>query len=234
MQVLEARGKPRHRGRRIALIVIAAVVLIGVVGGLGYHLTHKAGGQKDAAGKVTSTTVAAKDVKPIALVSSTPAAGAVNVASNATITLQFTAPVSLHSTLPTLAPAVAGTWTQPSRSTLAYQLAAPMLPSSTEVVTIPGGTAGVRGTAGGALVAPTTVSFSVADGSDVWLEQLLAELNYLPLSFVPTGPTPAAADMAETQPGSFAWRWTTLPARSHLVVDSGRAKRDHQSRGDDL
>ena len=41
MQVLEARGKPVHRGRRIALAVIGVVVLVAVVGGVAYAFGKK-------------------------------------------------------------------------------------------------------------------------------------------------------------------------------------------------
>ena len=41
MQVLEARGKPVHRGRRIALAVISVVVLVAVVGGVAYAFGKK-------------------------------------------------------------------------------------------------------------------------------------------------------------------------------------------------
>jgi peptidoglycan hydrolase-like protein with peptidoglycan-binding domain len=139
-----------------------------------------------------------------------PAAGATNVASDATITVRFSAPVSLSAARPTLAPPVAGTWAQPNPRTLEYQLTAPLIPSSNEVLTIPSGKAGVRGRNGGALPAATTIGFTVADGSIQRLQEILAALNYMPLTFTPSGAAPAAKDLAQAQPGSFAFRWQTL------------------------
>jgi peptidoglycan hydrolase-like protein with peptidoglycan-binding domain len=209
MQVLAARGKPPHRGRRIALIVLGVVVVVGVVGGAAYTLGKKSTPSSHAA-TATSTTAPARNVKPLAVTATSPAAGATNVASNATITVNFSAPISLGAVRPTLAPPVSGTWAQPTPRTLVYQLTAPLIPSSNEVLTIPSGKAGLRGRNGSALPAATTVNFTVADGSIQRLQEILATLNYMPLAFTPTGPAPAAQDMAQPLPGSFAFRWQTL------------------------
>jgi peptidoglycan hydrolase-like protein with peptidoglycan-binding domain len=45
------------------------------------------------------------------------------------------------------------------------------------------------------------------------LQQLLAQLGYLPVSFTPASSAPAAADdIAMAQLGTFSWRWNTLPS----------------------
>ena len=51
----------------------------------------------------------------------------------------------------------------------------------------------------------------MAAGDTLRLQQLLAQLNYLPVGFSPSGPAPARADLAEDQPGTFSWRWPGLP-----------------------
>ena len=78
-------------------------------------------------------------------------------------------------------------------------------------MTIPGGSHGVRSTSGATLEASHTVDFGVAAGDTLRLQQLLAQLNYLPVGFSPSGPAPARADLAEDQPGTFSWRWPGLP-----------------------
>ena len=100
---------------------------------------------------------------------------------------------------------------QKNATTLAYALDSPLIPSSQIVVTIPGGSHGVRSTSGATLEASHTVDFDVAAGDTLRLQQLLAQLNYLPVGFSPSGPAPARADLAEDQPGSFSWRWPGLP-----------------------
>ena len=121
--------------------------------------------------------------------------------------------MSLHAaSAPTLSPTIAGKWVQTTATTLTYQLDSPLIPASQEVVTIPGGN---QGTAQcwrcGPLLSPS-VTFDVADGTTLRLQQLLAGLNYLPLGFAPTGPPPARADLAEDQAGTFSWRWPNLPS----------------------
>jgi len=64
------------------------------------------------------------------------------VPTNATISLTFSAPVSLQAAAPTLSPAIAGKWVQKSPTTLTYALDSPLIPASQIVVTIPGGSPG--------------------------------------------------------------------------------------------
>ena len=112
---------------------------------------------------------------------------------------------------PTLTPDIAGKWVQKNATTLTYALDSPLIPSSQMVVTIPGGSHGVRSTHGATLGASHTVDFDVAAGDTLRLQQLLAQLNYLPVGFSPSGPAPARADLADDQPGTFSWRWAGLP-----------------------
>jgi len=148
---------------------------------------------------------------PLSIRSTSPASGDDSAASNADISITFSSAVSIGSVTPTLSPAVAGTWVQASPTTIRYDLAGPLIPSTAEVVTIPGGTSGIRARDGGTLPAGSSFGFTVADGDPLRLQQLLAQLNFLPLSFTPTGAT-APQDMATAAQGTFAWRWATLPA----------------------
>ena len=134
------------------------------------------------------------------------------MAPNATISLTFSAPVSLGAAAPSLTPDIAGKWVQKNATTLTYALDSPLIPASQVVVTIPGGTHGLRSTQGATLPASHTVDFDVAAGDTLRLQQLLAQLNYLPVGFTPSGPAPARADLAQDQPGTFSWRWAGLPA----------------------
>ena len=62
------------------------------------------------------------------LASTSPQPGEQNVAPNATISLTFSAPVSLHDGAPTLTPDIAGKWVQTNATTLAYALDSPSSP----------------------------------------------------------------------------------------------------------
>jgi lipoprotein-anchoring transpeptidase ErfK/SrfK len=133
------------------------------------------------------------------------------VAPNTTISVTFSAPVSVQKATPVLTPGIAGTWVQTSAATLSYDLDSPLIPASQEVLTIPGGSSGVRGTDGATLASSHSLTFDVAAGDTLRLQQLLAELDYLPVGFSATGPPPSRADLAEDQTGTFSWRWAGLP-----------------------
>jgi lipoprotein-anchoring transpeptidase ErfK/SrfK len=216
-------------------VVVVVVLLVAAAVGGGYALGQRGGGsnvagsdsaasdgttpspatttgQGAATSTSTSTTSTTLAPKPLTLVSSQPAVGAQDVPSDSTLALSFSAPVSVHGVQPTLSPTIPGTWAQASATTIQFQPSAPLLPSSSVTITIPGGTSGLRATDGGMLPASVKVSFQVAVGSTLRLQQLLADLNFLPLSFTSSGPAPAPNEMAMPQAGSFAWRWAGLPA----------------------
>jgi peptidoglycan hydrolase-like protein with peptidoglycan-binding domain len=106
-----------------------------------------------------------------------------------------------------LAPAVAGAWQEVTSHEFAFVASAPFAPSTTETLTIPGGGGGVRSATGKTLAQSSTVQFTVAPGSTLRLQQLLAQLGYLPVSFSPARALSAPQEAAQAQQGSFAWRW---------------------------
>jgi peptidoglycan hydrolase-like protein with peptidoglycan-binding domain len=146
------------------------------------------------------------------VVSTTPTAGANDVPSDQSVSLRFSAPLVAGVGMPTWNPPVAGSWVRSQPRTLTFEATAPFIPTASETLTIPAGAAGPRTADGAVLVAPDVVTFAVAQASTERLQQLLAELGYLPLSFTPSGPTPAPAGVLLPQAGTFAWRWSTLPA----------------------
>ncbi len=213
MNVLESRtDRPLLLQPRVLLV--GAVVVIAVVVVLLLTLgssTPKHSGSTGAS-SASDTKSGGSGPASFFLKTSSPAPGAQNVASNTTISLTFSAPVSLHQAAPQLSPAIAGKWVQTNATTLSYALASPLIPSSQVVVTIPGGAHGLRSADGATLSALHSVAFGVAAGDTLRLQQLLAQLNYLPVGFTPSGPAAAPADLAEDQAGTFSWRWPGLPS----------------------
>ena len=191
----------------VALVVAAFVVLGGGSSPPSHHRDANASSRAPGSGGSASVSLGGFFVK-----SSTPAAGAQDVASNAPISVTFSEPVALSTVTPQLSPAFGGKWVRSGKDTLTFQSDSPLVPSSHVVVTIPGGTSGVRGANGAKLPASTTVSFDVVAGDELRLQQLLAGLNYLPVGFAPSGPAPTRASLAVDQPGTFAWRWPNLPS----------------------
>jgi lipoprotein-anchoring transpeptidase ErfK/SrfK len=127
------------------------------------------------------------------------------------LSITFSAPVVLGKVTPSLAPPVAGKWVRPNATTLSYDLAAPLVPGSHETLTIPGGPSGLKGNGGARLADSSSVPFDVAGGDLLRIQQLLAELHFLPVSFTPSGPAPSRGSLAVDQAGTFNWRWPGLP-----------------------
>jgi lipoprotein-anchoring transpeptidase ErfK/SrfK len=203
------RSRSSHRTIWVVSLVVVLVAIVAV----GTTLALRPSGSGKAAGapSATSTTKGAS-AKPLSVVSTTPASGAVNVPSDIAITVHVSAPLSSASAMPTLSPPVAGTWKKIDATTLSFAAAAPLIPAATESLTVPGGAAGLSDSAGSSLGAPVTVSFTVAQGSMTRLQQMLAQLGYLPLAFTPSAPLTSPVEAANPQAGAFTWRWPNLPA----------------------
>jgi L,D-transpeptidase-like protein len=119
------------------------------------------------------------------------------------LTLTFARPVAevLGSRLPQLQPATRGRWTQLDSHTLSFQ------PAGFGFAL--GGTVHVR-------VPGQSLAWRVAPGSTLRLQQVLARLGYLPVSWRPTAdppPTPAQEVAAAVSPpqGTFSWRYPQTP-----------------------
>ncbi len=213
MNVLESRaGGPLHLRPWVFVVaaaaIVAAVLLVTSGSSPPKHsdsanTNTSSGGSRSGSGGPSASGLFLKATNP--------APGAQGVASNTTISVTFSAPVALKKATPVLSPHIAGTWVQTSATTVSYDLDSPLIPSSQEVLTIPGGTAGVRGTDGATLATSHSVTFDVAPGDTLRLQQLLAGLNFLPVAFSATGAPPSRADLAQDQTGSFSWRWAGLP-----------------------
>ncbi|HEY4927605.1 MAG TPA: L,D-transpeptidase family protein [Acidimicrobiales bacterium] len=202
--------KPPPRRHRTAWLVALVVVVVAVASGafvLGRHDSATSSGHAST----TSSPSSLAPARQLAVVSTVPASGATNVPSDQTVTVTLSAAVASATGLPMFNPPVAGTWKRSGTDVLTFVATAPFIPTTTETMTVPAGSDGLRSTSGGVLVAPLTVTFSVAQASTERLQQLLAQLNYLPVSFTPSGAAPAPAGAATAQAGTFAWRWTGLP-----------------------
>src|SRR5580700_1672210 len=173
-----------------------------------------------------STTVdwleAPQDGIPVA--AANPAPGSANAGLDSPITLTFDEPVAraLGAARPRVSPATAGTWTEPDADTLVFSPrglgfgpGAAVSLSFDRPVTVVGGTP-----AGAVLVASSeSYHFAVTQASVLRLQQILAQLHYLPLNFTPAPgvrlPTTLAGEVAtlgSPLKGSFSWRWQSTPA----------------------
>jgi peptidoglycan hydrolase-like protein with peptidoglycan-binding domain len=189
------RGGPRLW---VVLVACAAIVAVGAGGFLAVdHMNNQA--------------AATPTAPPPSLSVNTVSPTGSNVAAGSTITVQFSTALAPNSPMPTLSPPIAGAWLALSPSLLEYQASGPLVPGATETVTVPGGDGGVIGSQGQHMAQTSTTQFSVAPGSVLRLQQLLAELGYLPLTFTPAAPLTSPTQEGNDQVGSFAWRWPNQP-----------------------
>ncbi|HEY4946836.1 MAG TPA: L,D-transpeptidase family protein [Acidimicrobiales bacterium] len=198
----------RHRAAWIAAVV--AVVVLAAAGAFVAGRHNRATGRPaQAQGGDTTTTTGAR---ALTVVSTVPVTGAIDVPSDQVVTVTMSAPVEGASGMPAFSPPVPGSWVKAGPTALTFRATAPFVPTTTETLVIPAGPAGPRRTGGGVLATPSTVTFSVAQASTERLQQILAELNYLPLSFAAAGPLSSPLEAATAQTGTFAWRWPGTPA----------------------
>jgi peptidoglycan hydrolase-like protein with peptidoglycan-binding domain len=216
MQALRDRSNRPARRSWTPWLVAGLVVLFAAAGGIAYAAT--ASKQKSAvqcgvgtscSSSATSGAVTDSATKTISVVSTSPASGSTNVQPNSRVTVKFSSAVAANSPTPTITPNVTGSWAHVGED-LVFTPARSLVPYTKYTVTIPGGASGVVGVGGAHLRSSTTVPFTVAAGSVLRLQQLLAKLGYLPLTF--SGTTPAPIDMALPQPGTFSWKWSSLPS----------------------
>lgn len=206
-------GREFHQPSRLLRLLVGVLAVAVVAAGASFaglrlapKLLHHAKGTSAATRAATAATTRLR------VVSTSPASGA-TVAPDATVSVTFSRPVALAGPLPSLNPAVPGSWALTAPKTLTFRATAPMPLASPVTLTVPGGAGGVRSSGGGRLAATVTVGFRIHLGTVLRLQQLLAEAGYLPLTFNPSGPPPAPAQVDDTQPGTFAWRWPSLPVQ---------------------
>lgn len=182
-----------------------------------------------------------RPITSLTLTTASPPSGASNVAFRPMISLTFSSPIAENSTLPTLTPSLPGRWSQPEPGTLDFRPTAEFFPLEEVTVDVPGGSSGLRATNGEHLAAGLRWRFTVRDASALRLQQLLAELGYLPVAFDPSStvaatagggesapahpggssvanalssePTVADAISLNPLPGTFAWRYPSMPSQ---------------------
>ncbi len=191
----------QRSGRRTWLIVAVCAAAL-VLGAGGFVVIDHARDNE------ASATPAAP---PVALTVTSVSPTGANVAAGSTVSVQFSTDLAPGSPMPTLTPAVAGSWAVLSPSLLQFQATGPLVPGASETVTVPGGSTGVLGSQGQHLAQTFTSQFTVAPGSILRLQQLLAELGYLPLTFTPASPLTSPTQEGNDQVGSFSWRWPNQP-----------------------
>ena len=220
-----------HLRGRIA--AIGGVIVLLLVAGVWVTLTHASaqpsGKAGTASGKPSASASSQVPAGPLELTSETPASNATGVSGTTDITIHFSAPLAPNSPMPTVRPAVAGSWQGAGTSTLTFAPSRGFDQLTHVRVTIPGGALGVR-TAHGALLGSTVkLRFRIGTYQTARLEELLAQLGYLPLTWTASsGATVPAATDAEGQlaaaynPPQGTWTWDSgYPSRLQAFWQNG-------------
>jgi lipoprotein-anchoring transpeptidase ErfK/SrfK len=122
---------------------------------------------------------------PLRVLSISPGYSADAVTPADPVRVVFSAPPAPGSPLPTFSPAVVGTWHAAGGGAEVFTPAAPVRPATELTLRVPAGSSGVRSAAGALLAAPATAVFQAGGWSALRLEQLLAQVGYLPLTWAP-------------------------------------------------
>jgi peptidoglycan hydrolase-like protein with peptidoglycan-binding domain len=147
---------------------------------------------------------------PLQLVSITPAPGARGVNGGAPIWVKFSAPLAADTPLPQISPHLSGSWQ--IQGDLAVFIPAGGFFEHTKVtVTVP---AGISSAAGGTLGSSVRDTYTTGSFSTLRLQQLLAQLGYLPLTWTPKSRTVIGAGNTQAQmaaayappAGTFSWQ----------------------------
>jgi hypothetical protein len=172
-----AAGGLRWQSSKIAVAAAAAVVIaIALVVVVMSGPAHKA-----VAASPNTVASHRKKAGPVSVLDVSPRSGSTGVNGAAPITVTYSGPITKGTPLPTLSPAIAGTW----RTTGDKAIFTPQVGYTEDThvkVSIPA-SAGTITTA-----AARSFSFTTGQYSARRLDQLLTQLGYLPLSWTPTDP----------------------------------------------
>jgi peptidoglycan hydrolase-like protein with peptidoglycan-binding domain len=202
------------RGR---ILAIGGVIVVLLVAGVWVTLTHASAQQSAAGGKPAASRSTQAAAGGLTVVSETPASNSTGVNGASSIKIQFSAPLAEGSPLPTVTPAISGSWQGAGTSTLEFVPAAGFDQLTHVTVQIPGGPSGVRTAGGGLLPQTQQLTFETGGYKTGRLDELLAQLGYLPLTWTAARgvSVPAATDAA----GQLAAAYD--PPRGSYTWDSG-------------
>ena len=198
------RASRTTSGARLWVIGVAVVALVALA---------VAAGGRPRPRPHTPTPRPPPDAPPAPLTVVHTAPTGANVAGGSTISVQFSTDLAPGSPMPTLSPAVAGQWAALSPSLLQYQAtgaAGPRRDRDHHGPRRPARRASAR--AASTWPPRSPVPSPLRPGSTLRLQQMLAELGYLPLNFTAAAPLTSPTQEGDDQVGTFTWRWADQPA----------------------
>ncbi len=219
-RVFSTSGPSKRRGTALvassAAAVLVASVLVVAFASPGSHASPM------SAVSSAYHTALGRDKQPAAglqVVSVDPAAGATGINGTNPIRVQISSPLAASSPMPTLSPSIPGQWAVQGDAAV-FTPTVGYLENTRVTVNIPGGLAGVMSAAGatagdgGTLGSNLSPSFTTGSFSTMRLQQLLAQLGYLPMTWTPEShpaisPANAKAELSaaySAPAGTFSWQ----------------------------
>ncbi len=201
-------------GRLRSRVMILAIAILAVMStGTWFALSHAQAKQSGSlaaatsrAGQASGSAPGQAPGQPLRVLSVTPARHARQVNGADPVRIHFSAALAADSPMPTVSPHIAGRWQRPDASTIEFLPEQGFAQHARVTVRIPGGDAGMKSAAGRTLAKRTAVRFRTGHWSTTRLDQLLAQLGYLPLTWSPAaGPVnPAPGDAAGQRSAAFS------------------------------
>jgi hypothetical protein len=219
----QAASGPAAGKRRGAALIASSAALV-LVSGIAIVAFAAPGSHASEVGSAASssrsdTSRSAQPAPALQVVSVTPAAGATGVNGASTIRVRFSARLAATSPMPTLSPQIAGRWKTQGDSAV-FTPAVGYSQDTYVTVKIPGGLSGMISAAGastgtgGTLASSVSPSFKTGSFSTMRLQELLAQLGYLPLTWTSTSQTVISPGNARAElsaaysapAGAFSWQ----------------------------
>jgi hypothetical protein len=192
----------RSISRKTAAWAAAAVVAVGAgTAGIVLATSDSSSSGQAARGAAASDRAAVGTPKPLRIVSVSPASGTTEVNGTAAVTVTYNQPPSATTPVPVLSPAIAGAWTRRGDS-LVFTPAVGWAASTRVTVTGPDA------------AESQAFTFKTGPYSTLRLQEILAQLGYLPLTWAPSAGATAVSGNAGEQlaaaydppAGSFSWQ----------------------------
>jgi hypothetical protein len=191
--LLQHRVIAATAGAATAVLVVGCAFAATSSSGSGHETLANVSNNSPVAAATHPVKTKAKVVAPavpLKLVSVSPSGGSHGVNGAGQITVTFSSALSPQTPLPTLSPSIKGSW-QVSGDTATFTPATGFLADTTVQVKVPGGADGMlpASASDAKLAASSVTSFTTGSYSEVRLQQLLAQLGYLPLTWTPSDPS---------------------------------------------
>ncbi len=194
----KAGGQSGTLTTRRGMTITAGVAALVLISGGVYAATSSGSGGSGTAGSGSEAAASVANSKPLAhvrtaaakpltIVSVSPANSAANVIGTGPVKVTFDAAISPSSPMPQLSPSIPGSW-HVAGDTATFTPQTGFLPSTNVTVTIPSGIKPASSSLTGLRTAQT-VKFTTAPYSTMRLEELLAQLGYLPYTWTPSSPS---------------------------------------------